>query len=113
MADTTNKVNNNQDQVAQGGHGITEQEARDLGSAEFNAMTFTPPGGAPMTLDEIAAHNAALEAEKQRGLAVLRQANEDEERRRREMKDMNFEERVAYIAREDERSRQRNLEEGD
>lgn len=34
----------------------TLQERRDLGSAEFNAMTFTPPGGVPMTLDEHERH---------------------------------------------------------
>ncbi len=44
--------------------GLTLQERRALGSAEWNAMTFTPPGGEAMTLDEYARHQLA---EKKRG----------------------------------------------
>lgn len=55
----------------------TEQELRDLGSAEANAWTITPPGGEAMSLDEHAkqqvAQQAAREAKRQEGLEAMRE----------------------------------------
>lgn len=83
----------------------TLEELRELGSAEFNAMTFTPPGGSAMTLDEYAEYQKRKAEQKAESRRVLQKLNADEDRRRRDMKNMTLEERAAYLKREDEEQR--------
>ncbi len=81
----------------------TLEELRELGSAEINAMTFTPPGGTAMTLDEYVEYQKSEAAKKDESLRCMIQLNADEDRRRRDMKNMTNEERAVYLERENEK----------
>jgi hypothetical protein len=62
----------NTDNPQKNRHGLTEQEARELGSAEANTWTITPPGGEPMTLDQHAKYQEAKAKEREEDLQIMR-----------------------------------------
>lgn len=66
----------NTDNPQKNRHGLTEQEARELGSAEANTWTITPPGGEPMTLDQHAKYQEAKAKEREEDLRRFDEAME-------------------------------------